>query len=910
MTEADTEADRASVSGALESVLTTCAVGRSRAVLIEGAAGCGKSHLLDAVAERATAAGALVLTAAADEQERRVPLGVLRQLVDSAPVFALPRTGADDAVPTEAAMRAFRAELCALALDGPVVLCLDDVQYADPQSLHYLRHLVRHVRPAPVLVIATAAVHDPQEPFLTAELLRQPHVRRIRLGLLTPQETARAASIVPQRWPALDRPRRSPGELHSLTGGNPLLLRALLQEDAADADARLAEPAPEGPFVEAVLTCVHRSGSGGQAVARAVATLADRATESLLARMLDLPGAGRPLPPQVTGNTLAALRACGVLDGLRFRHPSIAAAVLAETSPLARAELHRAAARALSTAGAPAGAVADHLLAPLSDGVRVPVPPEDFTLLIRTAEALLIPGPPHVPTTRQPPHPAYDLPTHGPARPASRRLRAADAPDASHAVEDAERLLELAHGVCPDEGERSAVALRLALIGARRHPAAAEARLTAWVTGPRSGRPAGWDPREPAGLLLAQGRLAEAVALLRQTRRPDAEGGSVVDNLLDTPAADCERLLGTVPLTDAAFASLVNAVRTLLYADRAERAVSVSEGLLAQARTAGAPGWCAVFAALHAEALLRVGDAHGARRHATAALDALPASGGGTFSYGPAAVLVQACGALGRHDEAARHVQYPVTRAALTSLYGVQYLRARGLHQLSLGQPHIALADFRKAGRVLQAWGADRPALLPWRTDAAQALLRMGRFGRARTLAQEQLALPDAAHPRVRGACLRLLAATGSPGGRTVLLREAVDELRRSGDRLETARALAELGHALLGDDRPARGAATLRAAWSLAQQMGAVGLREELLPGSDRPALAPAPGDVPLTDAERRVAALAAEGLTNRGIAARLGVTVSTVEQHLTRVYRKLGIPGRAGLPARPIIDGALLHG
>ncbi|WUC40364.1 helix-turn-helix transcriptional regulator (plasmid) [Streptomyces sp. NBC_00557] len=90
---------------------------------------------------------------------------------------------------------------------------------------------------------------------------------------------------------------------------------------------------------------------------------------------------------------------------------------------------------------------------------------------------------------------------------------------------------------------------------------------------------------------------------------------------------------------------------------------------------------------------------------------------------------------------------------------------------------------------------------------------------------------------------------------------------------------------------------------------MGAVGLREELVPGSGRPAAVLTTGDVPLTDAERRVAALAAEGLTNRGVAARLGVTVSTVEQHLTRVYRKLGVSGRAELPARPA-SAAPVHG
>ena len=52
------------------------------------------------------------------------------------------------------------------------------------------------------------------------------------------------------------------------------------------------------------------------------------------------------------------------------------------------------------------------------------------------------------------------------------------------------------------------------------------------------------------------------------------------------------------------------------------------------------------------------------------------------------------------------------------------------------------------------------------------------------------------------------------------------------------------------------------------------------------------------LSDAEQRVAMLAAYGYTNGQIARKLYITVSTVEQHLTRVYRKLGVTGRAELP------------
>jgi DNA-binding NarL/FixJ family response regulator len=63
---------------------------------------------------------------------------------------------------------------------------------------------------------------------------------------------------------------------------------------------------------------------------------------------------------------------------------------------------------------------------------------------------------------------------------------------------------------------------------------------------------------------------------------------------------------------------------------------------------------------------------------------------------------------------------------------------------------------------------------------------------------------------------------------------------------------------------------------------------------------------DRELTSAERRVAALVAEGMTNREVAAQLFTTVATVEAHLTRIYRKLGLRSRTQL-ARAVADGTL---
>lgn len=60
------------------------------------------------------------------------------------------------------------------------------------------------------------------------------------------------------------------------------------------------------------------------------------------------------------------------------------------------------------------------------------------------------------------------------------------------------------------------------------------------------------------------------------------------------------------------------------------------------------------------------------------------------------------------------------------------------------------------------------------------------------------------------------------------------------------------------------------------------------------------------LTPTERQIAQLAAEGLTNKGIAATMFVSTKTVEANLSRAYRKLGISARAQID-RALTDAGL---
>jgi DNA-binding CsgD family transcriptional regulator len=119
--------------------------------------------------------------------------------------------------------------------------------------------------------------------------------------------------------------------------------------------------------------------------------------------------------------------------------------------------------------------------------------------------------------------------------------------------------------------------------------------------------------------------------------------------------------------------------------------------------------------------------------------------------------------------------------------------------------------------------------------------------------------------------------------------------------RLERARAHAAAGAALRRAGRPVEARDPLRLAVDLARRCGAVELEKEALAelraAGARPRRLLTSGAGALTPSERRVAELAAAGSLNREIADHLFVTISTVEFHLRRAYRKLGITSRSQL-------------
>jgi DNA-binding CsgD family transcriptional regulator len=152
------------------------------------------------------------------------------------------------------------------------------------------------------------------------------------------------------------------------------------------------------------------------------------------------------------------------------------------------------------------------------------------------------------------------------------------------------------------------------------------------------------------------------------------------------------------------------------------------------------------------------------------------------------------------------------------------------------------------------------------------------------------------------GIGLRAVAIIAGGGDGVDLLREAVLTLEGTPARLEHARALVDLGAALRRLNRRKDAREPLREGTELAQRCGATVLAQrgqaELIATGARPRQTALTGVEALTPSERRVARLAADGLSTPQIAQRLFVTVNTVESHLRHAYLKLDIHSRKQLP------------
>ncbi|MFI7123145.1 LuxR C-terminal-related transcriptional regulator [Amycolatopsis sp. NPDC049868] len=218
---------------------------------------------------------------------------------------------------------------------------------------------------------------------------------------------------------------------------------------------------------------------------------------------------------------------------------------------------------------------------------------------------------------------------------------------------------------------------------------------------------------------------------------------------------------------------------------------------------------------------------------------------------------------------------------------------ARGALHEAAGRPQVAYEDFAASGRELAGLGVTNPAVIAWRSQAALCAAVTERRSIALSLANEELFHARRwGTPQAIGTALRAVALVAEEGRDIELLEEAVGLLDRGDARSTLMRAQYELAikHGLRAHDEEGRTA--LQASRDAAVSMGSKVWVSRIDEVTRRWAVADAEGK--LTSQELKVMNLARAGLGNKEIASRLHLVNSTVEFHLSNVYRKLGISGR----------------
>lgn len=919
-----------------DDALRAAGEGHGGVLVIEGAAGIGKTRLVGDAIGRAQAQGMTVLRARGGELEHEFAFGIVRQLFERELTGASPERReqlfADAAAPAATALgldgpmlqpgsdlgfpvlHALYWLVANLAAEGPLAIVVDDAQWADRPSARFLAYLAPRAAELSLLLLVASRPATPEaEIDLVSQIEQGAQATVLRPAGLSERAIAELLTTrleVPPEAAFVAACRQA-------TGGNPFLLRELaaavradgISPDAAGA-ARVLELGPTTVSRSLLLRVAGRAPSAS-VLAKAVAVLGEDVElrhAAALAGIDDDEAA-------VTADALVEADVLAPERPLRFSHPIVRAAVYGETGPGERTRMHARAAEILRDDGAPSERLVPHLLATEPAGKDWA-----FAALLDTATGAISRGAPDVAVSclrralAEPPpgdaergqalsalgiaelcgggdvrdglrHMAESLPltVDRGARTFTRLILARviwiveDAPEAVAVLSDA--LDDLDEGDDHMRGVLEAERIGLGIIDPRTCEAAAAA--VDLLQAPAQ-------PATPAERLV----LAN-LATARLLRGDDAQ---VAGDLAALACGD-----GALLATEGEGSSpYQQAIYTLALAGRIGEARSEIDRSLVQLRGAARPD--DLFAMLAARAMVNwwAGDLAACETDAREAVEVpyLPA-----FAL-PAGLMWVVLSLVERDDlegaqAAALRSPPSVELESLVNHNPLIWGRATLL--LAQGRPAAALVELDELARRETAVCAG-PPVSPWRPPAVLAHLALGDRDRARELAAEEERLARRwGAPGSVGIALRSrgLAEGGDDG--IDLLRSAVTLLAPSTARLEHARAVVELGAALRRGGTRADARPILEEGVEAARRCGATSLarraHEELRLAGAKPRRLQFSGVEALTAAERRVAELAADGRSNREIAQALFVTGKTVENQLGRVYGKLGISSRKDL-------------
>jgi DNA-binding CsgD family transcriptional regulator len=914
------EAEVAAVGG----LITRACSGESGALALIGSAGTGKTTLLREAEVIAAGgdSGVQVLRARGIESEAELPFGGLLELVRpiTGLITRLPEPQANAlegalALAPSAGTDRFSVSAATLGIlglaagDAPVLVVVDDLHWIDPPSAEAIMFAARRLWREGVAMLLSARPED----LAPGEL---EGIDRVAVAPLTRDESARLARRVAER----DLNDEDVEALYVGTGGNPLGIIEATRSlgGAGDALAGVILPLP---VADRIRVGVERRLARLRAPERTAVLIAAAAGTEAPCALVEAALAGSGL----TLGALSAAEASGILrirgGTIAFEHPLTRSAAYAAAPGPEQREAHRTLAL---VSPADSAERAWHLSA-----AAVGVDEEAAAALERWGEDALARGAPSSAMR------AFDraaLLSVGADEAARRLLRGAGAARLAGMTDRAREALAEARERTSDQLVRADALALLFQIDAWSAPLATARSITA-----EADRIAALDPERAARLLaeaatalmrtgdmdqgarmaeraraqaLAQGLHDDAIEVaVLFARVADARAPEAVEGL----NAAGERLLLVDP-PGAHIAALIHQVAWLhIWTERYALAAQLLAHAVAEGRS-HSPGTLPMALAMRAELGYRRGRWRVAQADAAEAASLAVA-----FEQAHPRGLALACQARieacrGSEDEcrevAAEAARIGSRLGGADSPISAWGSPALGLLELGRGRPDAATPHFEKVATTFARGGIREPGVVLTGGDLVECHVRTGR----RAEAASALAVFEDLAGRADRIGARAIAARcrGLLAGDDAFAGPFEEALRLHGQvdmPFEEARTRLCLGERLRRARRRADARVHLRAALEAFERLGAVDwaatAREELGVTGETAAPRSGPRSDSLTPQELQVALMVASGVTNREAGARLFLSAKTIEAHLGRIYRKLGVRSRTELATRVAQEG-----